>query len=535
MFSKISLTFALLGGTAFGAVSSDSRPGFQSALLEMKNGRYEEAVSLFDQLPSQDSNGLDVLYWSGVSLFNMQKFEPARFRLERVLSRDEMKEYPEAAYYLGQALYAQQDYRRALQIFEMAARGGPQVAPALFYKGYLHSLLKEPENAVKSFRELVSLRKVQPQWQQAGHFQIGEVRFAELSSTPDEIVKRDLALSQVIPAYELAVEANPQGELAAQARARISEAYRLIGQAGPETLGRVPIPAKPWLVLLNQEVKFDSNILGEADEKTVKSGNPGATFTRLSFFGRYEKVFRKRVAFSPELGVDGSYHFRRDVPEVYGNDNVNFNPALRLRFDHLIADRSASTLLEYEFSHGRRDYLQNFTQPFYGTSHNIILGERASLFSTGVTFLAFNVRYYESQLFAGLTSYTPGISLSQGITLTDSMALNVTAGFDQQISNLPYFDQKTFRMSLSTSVPDVLWGMSLDLFLSVSAVDTMLQQDVRGTEISLTPMATLTKYLDEAYRYSVNVNYMYMRNFSKAKQDYQMAKHMIGVGLGITL
>ncbi|MBI4406061.1 MAG: hypothetical protein HY537_18020 [Deltaproteobacteria bacterium] len=518
--------------TLFAVPSPLGKPGLEIALQEIQKGHYAEALTLIEELPKSEKYNLTALYWAGVSRMNLQDFKPASKKFRLVLAKDVCNEFPEAPYYLGQALYAQRNYSKAIDAFRIAKYRGTQIAPSLYYEGYLQLLLNDKIEALNLFNQLIDYESAAPEWKQAAQFQIGEMLFVDTSKSKGK-TKRKLALRQTIPAYHRAIAMAPDGELAAQAQSRISDVYKLIGQSGPETVGKVPIATKPWLLSLNQEFKFDTNIINQPDE-VMTEPYTGSALMRTSVFGRYEKVFRNRIAVAPELSMDITLHQRRDNPSVYGNDSININPALRARIDHLINAQSASMLFEYEFSKGTRDYLQNHSQPHYGVSHNFILGERANIFKFGTSTLLLNLRHFDSAVFSGLTQLVPGITLSQVFALSDSQSLSASFNFETQVSNLPVFNQRAYRLTLGTgfSMP---WDLSLDFAFIATLTDTMEQQSIRGTETNLLPMATLTKFIDSQGHFSVTLTYLYMRNLSKDTQDYQFSKHIAGLGLGLTL
>ena len=90
-----------------GPSSGQTGEAYEQAKAAFQNGRYVEAVSLFEALESADPGKTDALLYSAKASIHLQKFADAEHALQRYLERN-----PNSAngyYLLGYVLHREKD------------------------------------------------------------------------------------------------------------------------------------------------------------------------------------------------------------------------------------------------------------------------------------------------------------------------------------------------------------------------------------------------------------------------------------------
>lgn len=504
----------------------DRKQTLQTALADIQKGAYSSALENLEKVRPKDNT---VQYWSGVCAYKLQKFDLAAKRLK---APAEDKAFEDAPYLLGQSYYALQEYRKAEPAFQKSLERNYKQGATLYYLGYISNVLEREDKALEYYDRILALPASDSDMKLPAQFQIGEVHFErakDLTGNDKKAARKKIFLEQATPAYKRVIEMDAESALAMQAKGRLDEIQRRLGVDVPHTKSGAAVPARAWVVRASEDVKYDTNIINEADNRTIKVSNAGSLYEKTSLFGKYEYIWKNWLALTPELSLDGSYHFRRGNPSVYANDNTNATPAVRARLDHMVKGKPAGGLVEYEFAYGTRDYLSTKTQRYYTRSSNIIIGERIEYFAIGGTSLKFNLKLSENQNRAQ-NFLGPAVSLSQIWTLVKPYVLSSIFTFELQRAKSTFYDQRIYKLNLSYGIPKIYWNTSADLAFGFTVTDTMNQQATRGFEKTIAPILTLTRFIDKADKFAVNFNYAYTRNNSSDKTNYAYAKHVIGLG-----
>ena len=516
-------------------------------LGEFQRGSYSQGLETLKKIPARDAGDLTVQYWSGLCESKLQKFAAVPGHLAKVVKMDAKGEFQDAPYVLGQAYYATQDFKKAKAAFQKSADRGYKVGASLYYIGYVENLANEDEMALKTFDKVLALPATDTEMKQPAAFQMGEVYFERAQkisakSEKDKAKQKEILKSQAIPAYEKTMSIDPQGALALQASGRIAEIRQKFGLSVetpkeasneskseiPKTNNGTPISVNAWALRATQDFKYDTNIVNQSDGKLVKVSYTGAALSKTGVFGKYEYIVKNEFAITPELSGDFTIHNHRKNPAIFSNDATNISPAIRGRWDHMLFSEKAALLPEYEFNLSLRDYKNRHAQDFYSRSHNFVLGERFKFLKFGETTIKASYKILtnnnEGKNFTapkGNISQTWGIG---GYMLTTGYAFESQQAVDT--SN----HQRTSTFNASFGLPSLFWSTSVDFSFALTFTDTMNQYATRGLEKTYAPGVTLTKSIDAAGKFNVNLNYNFTKNSSDDKQNYDYTKSVIGLG-----
>ena len=103
--------------------------------------------------------------------------------------------------------------------------------------------------------------------------------------------QKNLFMDKAVPAYEKTIALNKDSQTAAQAQARINQIKQRYAVEPAKTAAGVPEPAQTWTIKLTEDVKYDTNIVNEAEGKLIKVSNTASTLNKTAFFAKYEHIF----------------------------------------------------------------------------------------------------------------------------------------------------------------------------------------------------------------------------------------------------
>lgn len=502
----------------------------QNAMVAFKQGAYHQALDHLQKLNSNQRQTPAVLYWSGAAEHKLQRFDRAAIYLRMVLEKDFPNQYPDAAYLLGQSYYAMQDFTHAGWAFQKSIERKYKIAASNYYLGYCAKTNKQDKRALEKFQKVIDLDD--EELQQSAMFEIGEVWNATAQETKLKDHQLEIYEKHAIPAYEKTIGFDHDSVIATQAEGRLAEILSKFSGLKKQTKTGTPLPIQPWVLRASEDIKYDSNVVNQPDDRVLKVTNTASFLSKTAGFGKYEFFLSNWLALTPELSIDLTYHSARGDPNIYSNDNWNFNPALRSRLEHFIGTNTrAAGLIEYEYAYSLRDYLAKYTQSYYSRSSNFIFGERVEYFKFGSTTFKANLKLSENSNlllnFLGL-----GASLLQNWKISNHL-LDTTVSFESQRAKDSLYDQKNYKFTLGYHTPEIFWKTTMDLSFVFLLIDTMNQKDTRGYEKNYSPSLTLTRFIKKD-RWSVSLNYGFTRNDSKDTVNYAYSKHTVGVGTQYT-
>lgn len=517
--------------TGFGSGLAWAENDLVGVRAAFRRGAYVQCVKRIEDLGEEWRGRSDARYWMGQCQSKLQNFAAAESALSGLKVNDPRSTYADGAYLRGQALFALGRYPEALRSFQESEKLEVLIPSSQYYQGVLLADLGKDLEAVQVLKRVADDGG---ELKQAALFQQGEIHFKLAKKESQEPAKRLRLLKRAGEFYEDALFLDQKDVLANQARGRLQEVKLLLGENVPRTVTGAARPVQPYMVRATLDVKYDSNIVNEPEQRPVKISNKSSYLTRFGGFSKYELLLFRRLAVTPELGLDYTWHARRAVPDVFANDNFNLAPALRLRFDHFMRSKPAAILLEYDFALQLRDYSAKHELEYYSRSHAFALGERVEWGEPGTTTVKGLIKLSENSNLR-LNFFAPGGQVGHTIFLPKPFALNGTFTFEEQRAKDLFYDQRNYRLNLGYSMPALLWNIGADVSASANFADIPRQVESRGLEKNLTGTATLSRPFDRKGRLVVNVNYSFTKYISRDTTSYAYEKHVYGVGVAGTL
>lgn len=109
-----------------GGRNADEEQAYQQAFEMLREGRYEQAISAFDDFLERYADGAygpNARYWLGEAHYVSRQFDQARAEFEQVLTDyPDSNKVPDARLKLGFIHYEQENWRRAREILEQVRR-----------------------------------------------------------------------------------------------------------------------------------------------------------------------------------------------------------------------------------------------------------------------------------------------------------------------------------------------------------------------------------------------------------------------------
>jgi len=499
-----------------------------------KGGAYTQAIDKLtklqgDKTTPQDTQGV-IAYWTGLCHSRMQAFDLAQAQFEK--ARDLGADFEDLDYELGQAQYAAQALKPARESFKRSVARKFKVGASTYYIGFLSQLLEDWMGAYAAYGSILKLSDDVDGVKQNALLQIGELKFAEAEKIGDQesvaAQKKSKIENEVIPAFKRVVAFKDGTPAAKQASDRIAQLTPSDERGNvPTYRNGVPMPAKPWVIKVGEDIKYDTNVIAEGEQATPKVSNKASVISATALFLKYEWIFDRQFAVSPELASNLTWHANRAEAQVYQNDNLNTTPAIKSRWEYKLGDMQAATLLDAEFNLMLRDTSRLHTLKYYSRAYNFALGQRARFFSFGNTTLTANYKFYGNQD-SNQNSEDLGITLGQNFSLPRGLGITVQVGADFNRAVASTYDRNNYMLTSYLNLPDLLWDVDLGAGLLILITDTMENRSSRGWEKMLAPSITLSNTFFK--RLGVSLSYAYTYNFSADQVTYAYTKHVVSLG-----
>lgn len=531
---RLAIAFLLLSSLA--AQGASQAAGNKKALAEafalFNKGSYNEAAEKAESISATDKETKSAVnYFLGSTYSKLQAFDKAADHLAKAIQ--EGNKTPGIHYDYGQALFATQKLKEAEVQFKKSIIAKFKVAASAYYVAYILTILDDKKGALDFYQRIGSLQKDPDKVKQSALLQIGELAFDRATEMKDKPklkqARKALLEGEVLAAYRKARDFDSDSAVAEQAQARINEVESALEQMVERMRNGNAIPRQAYTFLLSQDFTYDTNVVTEAEQTSVKATYTDALIWKTGVTGKYQFNWRKTLSFIPEVSASYSYHSRRQSANVYQNDNISISPALRTKLEHWSGGKPATAQLDLEFNLTLRDYLSEHHLPFYTRYYNIALSERVKWFETGNTTLKLSTKlteYYNPSK----NCYNPMISLTQLINLGGGLSLVNTVSADYLHARDDVNDERNYKYRGSVTFSRFIEKVDFTPSFSYSLKDTMKQKGSRGNETNLAPALGFTRAMTK--KIDANLDYTFTKNISKSLDSYLYHKHEVHFGLG---
>ena len=501
-----------------------------SKVYEMYNkGAYTQAIETLSKLhPTSSNENTLVEYWKGLCYNRVQSFDQAIDSFKKAIQSG--ASFNDMYYELGQALYASQQLKLALKAFSKSVSQNHKMAASTYYIGFIYQLLEDYKNAYKNYRTLIELPNDSENLKQSALFQIGELKLILALDLKQPEIKKEKLKDHVLPIFESVLNYNPKTALAEEAKVRIAQIKAEVDKQTPGSFENgAPMPARPWLVRVTEDVKYDTNVVTRANDSILQVGQASSFLFRTDAYGKYDWFIGRKWAISPEISTSHTHYTNQTEPFAFQNENINTTFAIKNRLEHFFSGKPAGFNVNFEMNYFMRDWRYEHSLPFYSRYYSVTVLERLPLFSFGATSISGNFKLF-SAADPNLNAMVPTVSVTQNIQLNPRTALSVALLGDYNRAALQFWDRKDLRLTTTCNITKLFLNLDATVVFDFTLVDTMYQSATRGLEKTISPSLILTRsFMNGAF---INVTYGYVNNISMDQQNFAYSKSMFGIGAG---
>ncbi len=471
-----------------------------------KNGQYPKALLSLESYSPQDNSLASKAYLSGLSYSRMQEYDKAITEFIKAIVQKNKSS--DLYYEYGQALYATNELKKAREAFKASAALKYNRPASLYYVAHISQILEEYAMAREYYVKAIKDRKSDAKMKQIAQFQLGETLFSiarTKSKSPSTLYRR--VDRYILPMFTSAYNLDKRSSLAPEINQRISAIMQEF-DLDPNVLanGR-KINPKRYNLSFSQKVRFDNNISLVNEENDVKESMKSSSIYETELHGSYDFVLKKRFIISPDARLTYTKHANQKDAEVYQNDSLVMNFALKNKYEHKVLDLPASLIFDIDYSTTQKDWQAQKKKEFYAKSTTFTLGETFNYFDFGDT--SFKIK---RKNFIGanidINNHTTTFSADQTIFLPIQhlvvllLEANLIDNFNAKESST-----NTFLFRTDYIIPEIFETYTLGTALAVNMTDTKAQKKIRGTEMSWNPSIDLSKDLFENSKISLNYDY----------------------------
>ena len=537
MLLKVLLIFFLMAGRslcyaqepASGISKASLKPVFKKANQLYSEGRYEatdeELTNVEHSLKtSEDAEELIgvLYYWQGVVANRLNDFPKAISSFDKAIKLG--FDSPDLNYEFGQALYANENMKRARAQFAKSYKRKYKRGVSLYYIAFISKEMKDFKKAHKFFKLIEKLPPDEAaEVRQASEMQIADMFYDKAVNHPDEFRVME---NHVIPAYEKALKIDDKSNLAPIIRDKISGIQRRYDLLYFQLRNGRPVLRPPYFLRASQEFGYDSNVIFSPNENIISKSKTHSQYSRTDVFGRYTFYHHDYFSISPEVRATNTYYFNR-VPEIYRNDNRVYSGAIRTSYEHDLMGRPAATLFDVDYNEVKRDINQQKKLQYNSNSLSFMVGQRFSFWDRGESVMRLRWRSFDSYNDFS-DSKTISLSFEQVISFTLDTLLLYTSVDRSRVQN-DYFNTNSFTVRADYIMSRFREYVTPIIGLGVTRVDPINLREARGIETLLNPSARLIRNVGKNWR--AILKYDKQRYDSKDQTLFSYRKETYGIEL----
>lgn len=516
----VSLVFSFIS-SAFAAANPESAKLIADFYGEFKKGSYLEATKTLQELEKFDNQKAFAYYWQGICFNKLQRFDDA---IENFKKADALKaNYKDMYYEYGQALYAADKLDPARKAFGKSVISEHKMGVSLYYMGFISQTLDDHKLAINYYKKVDTLpAEEKKDVIQASMYQLGEIYLIQAEKDPNaaKVVKKF-----VIPQYELARDIDPKSSLGPEINKKIEtllEKYNIILLKMAN--GRPTVRPRYYLKL-SEEIKYDSNVILEANAVQNKAQYRGSPLSKTEAMGRYGFYPNNRFSFFPEGKINYTYHTDRTNSAVYKNDTYNIMPAIRTYYEYTLFNAWATHLFDFDYGYNERDVYLKKDLTFNSRTYTFMLGEKLNFWKMGETIVRLKKKYFYS--YSELSdSDTTTLGIEQTINFNGGYTLMVVNTNDISLVRNDQLNTNTYTLRLDFITPRIYDWVTPTISFGTTYNDPIKQRETRGMEKMYNPGLKLTRGFGKL---RLNAKYDYTRNISKDKSAYDYTKSAYGL------
>ena len=471
-----------------------------------QNGQYPKALQSLENFSPKDNVLASKAYLSGLSYSRMQEYDKAIVEFGNAIVQKSQN--TDLFYEYGQALYASNELKKARDAFKASADLKYNRPASLYYVAHISQILEEYDMARDFYVMAIRDKTSDAKMRQIAQFQLGETLFsiARLKSNTPAILYRRVD-RYILPMITSAYNLDKRSSLAPEINQRISEIMQEFNLDPNVLANDRKISPKRHNLTFSQKVRFDDNISLKNEENDVKETMKSSIIYESGLHASYDFVLKKRYIISPDARITYTKHSNQKDPEVYQNDSIVMNFALKNKYEHKLFDLPASLIFDIDYSTTQKDWQAQKKKEFYAKSTTFTIGESFNYFDFGDTTLKFKRKNFIGAN-TDINNHSLVFSADQIISLPIQHLVvllfeaNLIDNFNAKASNT-----NTYLFRTDYIIPEIFHTYTLSTALAVTMTNTKAQKETRGTELSWNPSIDLSKDLTENSKISLNYDY----------------------------
>ena len=517
------LLFLLIGFSSVSFSAPRLTVKFTEILTLYKQGDYVQALEKLKPLKRNSKLRPLAHYWAGLCQNGLQEYDLA---IKEFSTAEKLKVDAKDMYYeYGQALYANQELRKARKAFKNSYAKRYKRATSLYYMGFISQTLEQYPLAQKYYRLLEELNDADTQVKQSGSFQLAEIWTHQIEKGKGKKLKSNAIKSNVLPQLDKAISTDTSSNIVIDIKKRKRDLILKYDLGPGRWVNGRQIRPRPLSIYVRQEIDQNSNVILESSDATQRAQQKDSLVYTTTGFVSYQFIHKRKIGLVPELRMSFVKH-AEDSPDIFQNDSYTIAPALRANIEHYVGKIPGSLLIDFEYDYTARDRERKKDKILFGRTTAFSIGERWKLFSVGDTTLRFRLRKFEAAQSAN-DSTTRSLIFTQTYFLPNKDLMIFLFNGDWMDNNTEANSTNNYLFRLDYIAPKLFLGVNANLGLSYSLTDTKLQKPQRGTEKSWSPSLRFTKNIFK--RSNISLTYSYTDKDSKRRSEYAYEQHIYGI------
>jgi tetratricopeptide (TPR) repeat protein len=489
-----------------------------------KSSQYQKAINALDNISEKQQGNFNKNYLKALCYSRLQEYDQAILNFE--IAQKNQFDAQDFDYEMGQALFANNNIRKARDAFKKSVSKKFNTPASLYYVAYTSQILEDYESARESYSLLLKQTDLDLKLKQVARFQLAETLFLIAKNQSKGLIDLEMKVGKfIIPMMKSSYELDKDTLLAADVLVRINELTKEFN-LDPDILanGR-KISNRRYSGSMSLKSKFDDNISLTNEENNTQASMRESYIFESDLYFKYDFVWlKKQIVSSPEFRFNFVEHSDRSDSLVYQNDTMTLSFNLKNKYEHLMRNQPASFTFDIDTSRILKDYEGKKNRKYYSHSLTFTFGETASIFPFGDSTIKFRYKNYTGKNNL-INNHTNSISFDQTyITSKNQLIIGlIELSFVDNYNNSST-NTDSYLMRIDYIVPEIFTTYTLGTAMSLSLTDTKLYQASRGTEVNWNPSIDISKQISENQKFSLN--YDFTKTTSK-DLNYQYNKHLV--------
>ena len=458
-------------------------------------------------------------YLSGISFAKFNELKKSLKDLNRSIGYKFKN--PQVYFEKGKVLLSLDLLEKSFEAFQESIKRKNKKTMSTYYLGWIRELQKDYKEALRHYDSILSDVNIDSETNQSVQIRRAEI-YDQLTkdSKLDSRKRNSIINKQVILPAKASIDLDPSTTNAKRLREFLQ---KLDQKFGLPSLIPFKIGSMGNYLRLNQYLSYNTNVtsLSEEISEFRDSWLTSTIFVYKHFFSSF-----KGISHTPELRINYTTHFEKNIPSIYSEDMYVIGPSLRNSIKHHLWGTPSNFSFDIETSYTAKDYDQDKTNEYFSKSLKLNIGESAKVFKFGRTSLKLRQdfrSYYDSAL--DTTTFT--LFANQIVGLSNNRTISLILNGDFTSSETESNSTNTYMLRTDYLHPKFFKLWELQTALTILGTDTKAQSETRGFETNISYEMEWRRKFKKEFEFAINYNYSV--NNSKDEDNFSYDKHVFAV------